>query len=99
MNCRHNRRTDPITPHVGSYPKSPPCRKAGGALIEFGSATRPVARLNPNLIGRPVPRRPLASALLMPVRPREAVLHPAVAMANPDVEVWAVGRHGVVFRQ
>ena len=70
-----------------------------GALIELGSAIRPLASLNPNLIGRPIARRPLPGALLVPVRPREAVLHPAVAMANPDVEVWAVGLHGVVFRQ
>ena len=79
----------------------PKCRKAAdGALIERGSAARLVASLHPNLIGRPVALRPLARTLLVPVRPREAVLHPAVAMANPDVEVWAVGfRHGVAFRQ
>ena len=68
-------------------------------LIEPGRATRPIANFNPNLIGRPVALRPLARTLLVPVRPREAVLHPAVAMANPDVEVWAVGLHGVVFQQ
>ena len=33
-------------------------------LIEPGRATRPVANFNPNLIGRPVARRPLARTLL-----------------------------------
>ena len=82
-------------PSTGEIGERPP----GGALIELGSATRPLASLNPNLIGRPVSLRPLARTLLEPVRPREAVLHFAVAMANPNVEVRAVGHHGVAFRQ
>ena len=73
-----------------------------GALIELGSAIRPLASLNPNLIGRPVALRPLPGALFAPVTTGELVLHAAVWVPDPGVEVAAVGAvglHGVAFRQ
>ena len=96
----------PASPEAIAPPDWPPTRLrargplAAALLIEPGSATRPLASLNPNLIGRPVALRPLARTLFAPVTTGEPVLHAAVAVPDPGVEVLTVGfRHGVVFRQ
>ena len=68
-------------------------------LIEPWGAARTVASFDSDFIGRPVPLRMLPRGLFAPVSTGELVLHAAVAVANPDVEVLAVQHLGVAFGQ